>query len=188
MKKFFIIALAVSLIVIFQANVSAKPFDVDKRVTELKNFYKLETHVEGGSFAEVYTSPFAQNNRATAGSIYFMLVRDDISHFHKIDCDEIWYYHEGGGLRITTIDGGKVEEILLGKDLNKNQKFMAVIPAGTIFAAENIDKQSYTFISCATTPKFRYEGFQLITRSELKKIYPQISEKILRLAYDRIKD
>lgn len=65
---------------------------------------------------------------------------------------------------------------------------MAVIPAGTIFAAENIDKQSYTFISCATTPKFRYEGFQLITRSELKKIYPQISEKILRLAYDRIKD
>jgi len=186
MKKFFMIALAVSLIAIFQANVSAKPFDVDKRVTELKNFYKLETHVEGGSFAEVYTSPFAQNNRATAGSIYFMLVRDDISHFHKIDCDEIWYYHEGGGLKIFIIQNGKLETFLLGKNIEQNQRAMVIIPAGAIFAAENLDKNSYTFVSCATTPKFKYEGFKLLTRAEILEVYPQAEEKILRLAYSEV--
>ncbi len=186
MKKIFIVLLTFGVLGIFQANVFAKSINIDKRVEELKNFYSLEKHVEGGYFSEVYTSPFAQNDRATAGSIYFMLVKDDISHFHKIDCDEIWYYHEGGGLRITLINNGEVEEVLLGKDLKKNQKFMVVVPANTIFAAENIDKKSYTFISCATTPKFKYEYFQLVTKAELKSLYPQVSEKILRLAYEKV--
>ena len=186
MKKFFIAWLTIIFLGISQINVSAKNFDVDKRVEDLKNFYSLEEHVEGGYFSEVYTSPFAQNNRATAGSIYFMLVKNDISHFHKIDCDEIWYYQEGGGLKITLIDKGEVKEILLGKDTKKNQKLMAIIPADTIFAAENIDKKNFTFVSCVTTPKFKYEYFQLITKDELKKLYPQISEKILRMAYEKI--
>ena len=146
MKKFFIAWLTIIFLGISQINVSAKNFDVDKRIEDLKNFYSLEAHVEGGYFSEVYTSPFAQNNRATAGSIYFMLVKNDISHFHKIDCDEIWYYQEGGGLKITLIDKGEVKEILLGKDTKKNQKFMAIIPADTIFAAENIDKKNFTFV------------------------------------------
>lgn len=186
MKKILVTLLAFSALIIFQVNVSAKSINIDKRVEDLKNYYALKEHVEGGYFSEVYTSPFAQNNRATAGSIYFMLVKNDISHFHKIDCDEIWYYHEGGGLRITLINNGEVEEILLGKNFKKNQQAMIVVPAGTIFAAENIDKKSYTFISCATTPKFKYEYFQLITKDELKSLYPQISEKILRLAYEKV--
>lgn len=186
MKKFFTAWLTIFFLVISQINVSAKNFDVDKRVEDLKNFYSLEEHVEGGYFSEVYTSQFSQNNRETAGSIYFMLVKNDISHFHKIDCDEIWYYHEGVGLRITMIEGGQVKEVTLGRNLKKNQKFMIVIPADTIFAAENLNKKSYTFVSCVTTPKFKYEYFQLITRDELKKLYPQVSEKILRLAYEKI--
>ncbi len=186
MKKIFIAWLTTIFLGISQINVSAKNFNVDKRVEDLKNFYSLQEHVEGGYFSEVYTSPFAQNDRSTAGSIYFMLVRDDISHFHKIDCDEIWYYHEGGGLRITMINNGEVKEVLLGKNLKNNQCAMVVVPANTIFAAENIDKKSYTFISCATTPKFKYEYFQLVTKAELKSLYPQVSEKILRLAYEKV--
>ena len=63
-----------------------------------------------------------------------------------------------------------VAHVLLGIDTTKDEQPMAVIPAGAIFAAENIDKNSYTFISCATTPRFDYKGFRLVQRAELKKI------------------
>lgn len=162
--------------------------EIKKRVEDLKKFYKLEPHVEGGFFSEIYTSPFSQSNRATAGSIYFLLAGNNISHFHKIDCDELWYYHEGDGLKIYTLQDGELEEILLGKNFERGQVTTAIIPAGAIFAAENLNPQSYTFVSCMTTPKFNYAGFKLITRAELKKFYPQSTEKILRLAYETVED
>lgn len=153
------------------------------RIESLKKMYSLNAHVEGGYFSEVYTAPFIENDRPTAGSIYFLLAGKDISHFHKIDCDEIWYYHEGCGLKIFVLHNGKFEIFLLGKNIERGQRAMIVIPAGAIFAAENINKTSYTFMSCATTPKFNYAGFKLITRQEILEIYPQASEKILHLAY-----
>ena len=75
------------------------------RIEQLIEKYHLHPHPEGGHFAEVYTAPYLyQENRECAGSIYFMLVKNDISHFHVIDCDEIWYFHEGCGMKITMID------------------------------------------------------------------------------------
>ncbi len=157
--------------------------NVNSRVENLKKTYALATHVEGGSFSKVYASPFAQSGRKTTGSIYFLLSGAEVSHFHQIDCDELWYYHEGGGLKIYVIKGGALETFLLGKNLEQGQRAMVLIPAGAIFAAENLDRDSYTFVSCATTPEFSYDGFKLISRDELQKIYPQAPEKILRLAY-----
>ena len=153
------------------------------RVESLKKIYSLNAHVEGGYFSEVYTAPFAENDRATAGSVYFLLDEKDISRFHKIDCDEIWYYHEGCGLKIYVLRDGKIERFLLGKNIERGQRAMVIIPAGIIFAAENINKNSYTFVSCVTTPKFNYEGFKLIMRQEILESYPKAPENLLRLAY-----
>ena len=36
-------------------------------------------------------------------SIYFLLNTGDISHFHRIDADEVWYYHAGESLTIHMI-------------------------------------------------------------------------------------
>ena len=153
---------------------------------KFKVAYSLQRHSEGGWFAEIYTAPFTREDRATAGSIYFLLDKDDVSHFHQLDCDEIWYYHAGCGMKIFTLNDGKVDEHLLGIDTQRNEQPMIVFPAGAIFAAENIDPNDFTFVSCATTPRFTYSGFRLVPRSELKTLYPQLPEKILRLAYEKI--
>ena len=174
--------IAAWLIFFFASTAAAQDVNVD----ELKKTYSLERHSEGGWFAEIYTSPFVCNGRATAGSLYFLLEGDDVSHFHQIDCDEIWYYHAGCGMKIISLRDGNVEEFLLGIDPKRGERPMVVVPAGTIFAAENIDKSSWTFISCVTTPRFKYEGFRLVPRRELKKSYPALPEKILRLAYEEI--
>ncbi len=140
-----------------------------ERSKELIERYALLAHPEGGYFNEVYTAPFMfTDTRETGGSIYFLLDKNDISHFHVIDCDEIWYYHEGCGMRITMIDqDGKVSHCDLGMHLEKNEVAMAVIPKGVIFAAENLDKDGYTFVSCATTPQFQYQGFRLVKEAEV---------------------
>ena len=66
---------------------------------KLKEIYGLTSHEEGGSFSEIYTAPFEADGRPMAGSIYFLLDRGEISHFHEIDCDELWFYHAGCGMR-----------------------------------------------------------------------------------------
>ena len=180
-KRILILTLTICLT--FFAKVSAESDDVVQR---LKETYDLQRHEEGGYFAEVYTSPFRQRrHRATAGSIYFLLDKEDVSHFHQLDCDEIWCYHAGCGMKITVLNDGRIEEFFLGVDA-ENSRATVVISAGAIFAAENIDKTSYTLVSCVTTPQFRYRGFRLITRDELKKIYPNINDELLRLAYEKV--
>ena len=87
-------------------------------------------------------------------------------------------------MRIYVLQNGALKEYLLG--MGENMKPMAVIPAGATFAAKNIDKNGYTFISCATTPKFSYKGFRLITKAKLKKRYPSASNKLLELAYEKV--
>lgn len=62
----------------------------EARSTQLKEKYNLEPHPEGGWLAECYTAPFSKEARPLMGSIYFLLEGDDISHFHQIDCDEIY--------------------------------------------------------------------------------------------------
>ena len=77
------------------------------RAEALKRAYHLEAHVEGGSFSEVYTSPWKAEGRPLAGSIFFLLDRGEVSRFHEIDCDEIWFFHEGCGMRLTILSGGE---------------------------------------------------------------------------------
>ncbi len=158
---------------------------MDHRPEEIKTVYHMEKHVEGGSFAEVYTSADEKNGRALAGSIYFLLEAEEISHLHQIDCDEIWYYHEGCGLRITVLteDGGRTE-CLLGADTGKGQRAMAVIPKNAMFAAENLDPDGYTFVSCATVPGFTYAGFRLVGREEVRRRFPAHAASVGRLCAD----
>ena len=147
---------------------------MNTRSDELKEKYKLESHPEGGWFAEVYTAPFEQDGRAMAGSIYFLLDAWEQSRFHQIDCEELWFYHEGCGVRITVLYEGRREELLLGPDCEQGQRAMARIPKDAIFSTENLTPDGYTFVSCVTTPKFRYEGFRLVPYSEIRERLEQL--------------
>ena len=160
--------------------------EVIMRAEELKRAYRLVEHPEGGHFAEVYTAPFETDGRPPAGSIYFLLDAGEISHFHEIDCDEIWYWHEGCGMKITVLTDGGREEILLGLDTGRGERAMAVIPAGSVFAAENLRNDGYTFVSCVTTPQFEYSGFRLVGKDEIRERWPEFAAELEHLAYEKI--
>ena len=153
------------------------------RVNRLKDIYRLAGHPEGGFFAETYTAPCQKDARPLAGSIFFLLGPGDISHFHEIDCDEIWYYHEGCGMKITALTQEGIKEYLLGSNPDNGERAMAVIPAGTVFAARNLAEDGYTFVSCVTTPHFMYEHFRLVKKEEIRQKYPDVADEVEYLAY-----
>ena len=137
--------------------------------------YKLLPFSEGGYFVQIYTSSYSliqNNDRPLAGSIYFLLDQKDITRFHRLDCDEIWYYHQGVGINIYFVEENNTISLRqLG--IGEGQNPIVVVPKNTIYDAENIDTNGYTFISCITVPKFSPKGFEPIT----KKIYPNLPEK-----------
>lgn len=142
------------------------------RAEQLKKAYNLQAHPEGGWFAEVYTAPFETDGRALAGSIYFLLDAGEVSQFHQIDCEELWFYHEGCGVRIAVLHDGELKEYRLGPDCEHGQRAMVAVPKDAIFSAENLMPDGFTFVSCVTAPKFRYEGFRLVGDDEIREKYP----------------
>ena len=153
------------------------------RAEFLTEAYKLQRHPEGGWFSEVYTAPFESGGRPMMGSIYFLLDGKDVSHFHELDSDELWYFHEGTKLSIILLENGVRRELLLGMDPEKGGRAMVLLHAGSVFAAKVSDGEGYTFMSCATVPAFRYEGFRLVGREEIADTFPG-DGALLRLAFD----
>lgn len=62
---------------------------------------EMEPHVEGGYFKECLLE---KEERNLWSSIYFMLAKGEVSHFHRLKSDEVWYYHDGNALTIYMID------------------------------------------------------------------------------------
>jgi len=151
----------------------------------------LKEHPEGGYFKEVYrssekikkdnlTSKF-NGDRNISTSIYFLLVGDNISYFHKIKSDEIWHFYDGSTLRIYTIkNNGELNIDLLGRNINYGEKLQVIIKKGDWFCAEIINKKNFGLVGCTVSPGFDFEDFTLAKRGQLLKKYPSHKKIIER--------
>ncbi len=152
------------------------------RAEIIREKYGMRKHPEGGAYSEVYTAPFEKDGRPLAGNIYYLLEGREFSCMHELDCDEIWFYHEGCGLRITVLTpDGRKETRLLGKDILNGEQHMAVIPKGCVFAAGNLEEDEYTLISCITTPGYKESGFRMVGRKEAAVRFPDVLDELAGL-------
>lgn len=138
----------------------------------------LTSHPEGGYFKETYRSnsdfePVGfSGKRNYATSIYFLLEQNNVSHFHRIKSDEIWYYHAGNSLTVYVIHpNGELEEIKIGPNIHKGEVLQAVVPANSIFGSTSHDE--YSLVGCMVSPGFDFNDFELFTTSQLMNTYPQ---------------
>lgn len=156
------------------------------------DFLELTPHPEGGYFREIYSSKiYVEGNllsnkiigkRNLSTSIYFLLQSGDVSRFHRLRSDEIWYYHTGSSLTIYTIDNnGNRRDIMLGKEIENGEVFQAIIPAGTVFGASVNVPNSFTIAGCMVSPGFNSEDFELLDRKWLLNKYPQHQDIILKM-------
>lgn len=145
---------------------------------------QLTTHVEGGSFKEVYRSSLLLNHpllpaefsgdRNIFTSIYFLLEEDQFSAFHRIASDELWHFYFGDSLIIYEIEqNGTLNEHLLGNNPENNESFQCVIKAGNWFASRPASGSEYSLAGCTVSPGFDFDDFELAERKELSEAFPQ---------------
>ncbi len=157
-----------------------------ERIQSLIHRNQLIVHPEGGLYRRFYESKviidYNGYSRPSMTSIYYLLVGSECSHFHRIDADEIWYYHEGNTQLILHVfyKAGSYEKVILGHELGLYQ---FCVPAGSWFAAEVafFDENKYVFSSCTVSPGFLFETFELASVSHLLALYPEYEALIMRM-------
>lgn len=159
------------------------------RIQEIIKSLDLQPHPEGGYYKETYRSEGVINidsldknysgERNYSTSIYFLLTSNDFSAFHKINQDEIWYFHEGSSIQLHTIsEDGKHQQFTIGNDITKNDSPQLIVPGNHWFAAKINNTDSYALVSCSVSPGFDFSDFILPTRKELSNLFPQHKELI----------
>ncbi len=160
--------------------------EIKLKINKLVNTFNLIEHPEGGWYKETYRSSVNTNTkngeRSLLTSIYFLLSSANQSHFHKIESDEIWFYHEGSPLSVHTISpDGEYTILKVGLNLDNGEHPQVLVPKGTIFGSTVDESNSYSFVSCAVAPGFDFNDFYLHTRKELLEAFPEHENIINRL-------
>jgi len=156
------------------------------RVKFLVSKLQLTPHPEGGFYKETYRSTESlsseneERNRLT--SIYFLLTSENISKFHRIKSDELWYFHEGNNLTVHLLHEAGYQKLRLGQaEADSDCRPFGLVKANTVFGSTVDEPDGYALVSCAVAPGFDFEDFELLLRAELLLDFPDHAEIITRL-------
>lgn len=160
-------------------------------VSELISKFNLLPHPEGGYFAETYRSPNQFDNnqngdfpskRNWSTAIYFLLVKDSFSAFHKIKSDEVWHFYFGSPIEVIVITPtGELKKTVLGTNFNQGEVFQYTVSAGNWFGSRVKQPGEFGFVGCTVAPGFSFEDFEMPTRHDLLQQFPQHKQIILEL-------
>ena len=158
---------------------------MNKDTQRLIQQYQLVAHPEGGYFKETLKADTVielkgRESRPLYTSILFLLHDQEVSHFHRLQSDEIWIFQKGDPLDVVCILENKTLEIIhLG--LDDDCVAQAVVKVGIIFASY-VPNTGTSLVACMVSPGFLFSEFELFKKEELIKIYPQHSKFIEKLA------
>jgi len=125
--------------------------------------YNLVPHPEGGYYAVVYESkqavrsPVVNKERKAITHIYFLLLKGQVSLFHKVAHDEIWNFYEGDPVKLIKYNGSTVEEYIIGSGCSD---YVSIVEGGDYQAAESTG--DYSLVGCSVAPGFEFEDFSLL--------------------------
>lgn len=117
----------------------------------------LQPHPEGGWYRQTWVGPQVAG-RASGTAILFLLKAGEVSHWHRVDADEIWLWHGGAPLILSMGETG-AQDHRLGPDVLGGECPQIVVPAGWWQAARPTG--AFTLVSCTVSPGFRFAGFEL---------------------------
>ena len=149
----------------------------------IKNL-NLLPHPEGGFYRQTCQSDENvsfdrfDGSRLLWTSIYFLLRDGEISHFHRLLSDELWYYHGGSALSIYIIDAdGKLQIRQLGLNVEAGEEPQILVPRGTIFGSK-MNLPGFSLVGCMVSPGFDFHDFEMLKKADMLRDYPQYGEII----------
>lgn len=119
----------------------------------------LAPHPEGGWYRQTWAAD--NDGRPTGTAILFLLQAGEVSHWHRVDAAEIWLFHAGAPLILSTAetDAGPAQDRVLGPDVLGGEMPQLIVPPHHWQAARSTG--AYTLVSCTVSPGFRFDGFTL---------------------------
>ena len=124
------------------------------------------SHPEGGHYVENFKNE-------NVSQIYYLLKRNEKSHWHRLTKNEILHFYSGDPLEVfTSSDGVNYEVFSLGSDI----KYIYTVTANTWFAMRS--SGAFSLIGCTVAPAFDFDDFELAPatwRPEKFKIELQFS-------------
>ncbi len=126
----------------------------------------LIPHPEGGYYGEIHRSRATvqpednRGRRPALTTIYFLLLSDAVSRWHRVLSDEVWHFYEGAPLELWVADPNSFDVALhrLGP-LDGAQQPVYSVPAGWWQAARSTG--TYTLVGCTVGPGFDFRDFTL---------------------------
>ncbi|BCZ46357.1 cupin [Clostridium gelidum] len=151
----------------------------------------MTAHPEGGFYKETFASTENisdkdldvnfEGSRMLWTSIYFLLRDGEVSNFHRLKSDEMWYYHSGSPLTIYMISPeGKLKTEQLGLNIENGEKPQVLVPKDYIFGSA-MNNKGYALVGCNVSPGFEFRDFELFERRFLLEKYPEYKKTILKL-------
>ena len=106
-------------------------------------------HPEGGHYVEVFKNEHVSQ-------IYYLLKRNENSHWHRLKKNEILHFYLGDPLEVfTSSDGETYSSFSLGSDNN----YIFTVISNTWFSMKSTG--SFSLIGCTVAPAFDFEDFEL---------------------------
>lgn len=154
---------------------------------------QLKPHPEGGFFKETYRA--AENipvgalpsrfsgTRSFSTAIYYLLRQGEFSALHRIKSDECWHFYSGQALLIHVITTSREYKcIKLGANIEADETFQFVVPAGSWFASEPANDTDFALVGCTVAPGFDFGDFEMADPETLIDDFPLHRNIIKRLA------
>ena len=111
--------------------------------------FKMVSHPEGGHYVEILKNE-------NISQIYYLLKKNEKSHWHRIKKNEILHFYLGDPLEVyTSKDGINYDLFKLGSE----DKYVYVVKANTWFAMRS--SGTYSLIGCTVAPAFDFKDFEL---------------------------
>ncbi|CAN5184369.1 hypothetical protein BH23BAC1_BH23BAC1_45450 [soil metagenome] len=150
------------------------------------NRLNLQPHPEGGYYVETYRAEgkIKELDRHYSTGIYFLLLEDHFSAFHRIRFDEMWHFYAGSAIEVIVLkDNGELHFQKLGINPELGEKFQLVVPGGNWFASRMVDQTSYGLVGCTVAPGFDFKDFEMAKRNDLTSQFPHHKKLIHTLTY-----
>lgn len=147
---------------------------------------------EGGYYKETYRHAVGVPAEAVgirhAGvrrlgtAIYYLVVPESFSALHLLQrSDEIFHFYAGDPVEMIQIDpGGKFHTFILGSDVMSGQSPQVVVPGGNWQGLRLKEGGSWALMGTTVSPGFEFEDFEVQSREELLKLFPQHRDAVLR--------
>ena len=142
-----------------------------------KETYRAGEMVQSSALPERYGK-----DKSHSTSILYLLTPDQVSHFHRINTDEVYHFYLGDPVQMFQLyPDGTCKVIFLGQELEAGQFVQTVVPKGVWQGSLLLEGGSFALMGTTVAPGFDFSDHEFPDRQTLLDLYPDHRDTIIRL-------